>query len=228
MPSVSLGTAFLGGFLSFLSPCYLPLIPSYMGYLAGSNGPGGRRLLLRNTAAFIVGFGLVFTLLGLSSSAFGSLLLRYQHPLRYAGGAFIMLMGLQQIGLLRMESLQRQWRIALPGSVRSWPDALLAGAAFGFGWTPCIGPTLGAILVYAGTTETAASGATLLLAFSLGLGVPFFISALAVDRLSGFSRRMGAYLPWIERLGGLMLILLGLAIAMNWLSRLSAYFWFTL
>lgn len=230
MPPISFGVSFLAGLASFVSPCYLPLIPSYMGYLAGNAGTGivDRRRLILNTLAFVAGFSLVFTLLGLSSTVIGNLLLRNQRLLRYVGGTAIALMGLQQLGILRLSFLQRQWRLTAPGTVRTWVHATVAGAAFGIGWTPCIGPTLGAILVYAGTSGTSLTGALLLLAFSLGLGVPFLGSALLADRLSGLTRRLGPYLPWVERVGGVLLVLLGIAIATNWIARLSGYVWWTI
>jgi cytochrome c-type biogenesis protein len=226
--------AFAGGLVSFLSPCILPLVPSYFAYLAGQaveelGGQGAarreaHRRLLVNAVAFVLGFSVVFILLGLSASAVGRWLLAHRALLEKVGGVVVILLGLHLTGVLNLPALNRYYGhrhlTGNVGPVRS----LLAGTAFSVGWSPCIGPILSSILILAGSAASMRAGAVLLTAYSLGLAVPFLASALllstALERMRGLSRHLGA----VQKLSGLLMILMGVALYTGHFSRLSGAF----
>ncbi len=199
VPQVGWVVAFGAGVLSFFSPCVAPLVPSYLSYVSGSTAQSPQveaesrdpRFLL-SCLLFVLGFSTVFVLLGASASFIGSGLVEYRGPLNRAAGALMILMGLFILGILRLPALYRERRFHPDGRSLGRGGALVLGGAFGLGWTPCVGPILASILFYAGTSETAAQGALLLLAYSLGLGVPFLVTGLL------FSRAMGA-MTWLKR-----------------------------
>jgi cytochrome c-type biogenesis protein len=199
--------AVLAGVLSFSSPCTLPLVPGYLGYLSGVSASRGRTT--GAAALFVLGFALVFTALGAGASTLGSLLLEHRLVLERAAGVVIVLLGLFVLGLVRVPLLMREGRPLLE-HVRPGPSgALLLGIGFAIGWTPCIGPVLGAILVLAGSRGTVTAGAALLLLYSLGLGLPFLAAALFLDRFraaSGWLRRHGSA---INAAGGTLLVAMG-------------------
>ncbi|WP_084413534.1 cytochrome c biogenesis CcdA family protein [Desulfovirgula thermocuniculi] len=215
---VSLGAAFVAGLLSFFSPCILPLVPSYLAYLAGSSleellrreWGGGRFELLGRTAFFVLGFSLLFVLMGLSAGKLGQLLLHHMHLLRKAGGALILLCGLQLAGFLNFGWLVRERRVRFVPREAGWVSSFLLGAAFSAGWTPCVGPVLASILLVAGQSASLKAGALLLSAYSLGLGVPFVLSAAALGPVVGALRRSSRYLFLGPKLCGLLLAGLGL------------------
>jgi len=181
----------VAGLLSFLSPCTLPLFPSFLAFVAGVSFEDlqqplttarTRRAILVNALLFICGFTLVFVALGASFSVLGNLLFDYQAVIRRAGGALVVLFGLYVAGWLRVPFLMREWRIELRDRPAGYLGALLIGVTFAAGWIPCVGPILGSILLLASTTQTATAGVGLLLAYSLGLALPFLASALALRR----------------------------------------------
>jgi cytochrome c-type biogenesis protein len=209
------GLAFLAGILSFTSPCCLPLMPGYLSYVGGVAGEGGasvavRQRVLLAAALFVVGFSVVFTALGAGASVLGGALLRNRRVLEQVAGTFVIAMGLILLGALRIPFLYRERRFDMR-SIRAGPfGAVPLGMAFALGWTPCIGPVLAGILTAAAATQTALRGASLLFVYSLGLGVPFLLLAL------GYARA-GTALAWfrrhgrgIERLGGTVLLAMGL------------------
>lgn len=227
--SIGLATAFAAGLVSFLSPCVLPVVPGYVSYIAGQAGAGmaavenggGRGKALLLSACFVLGFGAVFVALGASATALGSLLLRYRHEANIVGGGIVIVFGLLTLGALRLRVFQQDLRIH-PRLAGGHPaTAVLLGVAFGFGWTPCIGPILGAILTVAAVNASPAGSIGLLSAYALGLGVPFLFAAgfmrVLVRRL-GVLRRTGRSLQIVA---GAIMVLFGLAMISGRLTEFS-------
>lgn len=222
MVTPTLGVAFIAGVLSFLSPCVLPLVPTYMAYIGGSGG-AKRALLLRNALLFILGFSLVFVAMGASASALGSLLREQRVLLMTVGGLLVIAFGLVMLGVIRIPLLYRDTRRPLGEGhdpQTAW-GAMALGSAFAFAWTPCIGPVLGAILALAGTSGTLASGVGLLAVYSLGLALPFLIAALALEPFLRASHRLRPYLPWFERGAGVLLIVVGVLMVTGYFAALN-------
>lgn len=209
MIAPTIGVAFVGGLLSFLSPCVLPLVPTYLAYVGGS-ASAKRVVLVTNALAFIAGFSLVFIALGAGASALGSVLRANQRVLMVVGGVLVSAFGLVMIGVIRLPWLYRDTRLQYAGETRTPVGAFLLGMAFAAGWTPCIGPILGAILTMASATGTLANGVGLLAVYALGLGVPFLLAALLLDPFMRFSKGFRKYLPWVERGAGVLLLIAGL------------------
>jgi cytochrome c-type biogenesis protein len=229
--NIAIATAFGAGILSFLSPCILPLIPSYLCFLTGSSlealakqqdAATSRRLLVR-AVAFVLGFGAVFVALGASASAIGGLIGDHLALFARIAGAIIVLLGLHMLGVFRIPLLMRQAWVEARQPLGA-AGALVVGMAFGFGWTPCVGPVLASILLIAGAQASAEQGALLLGAYAAGIGVPFIIAALFVSAFVRWLARMGRYLGVVEKIAGVVLIATGLAIFLgqmpavgNWL-----------
>ena len=205
----TLPLAFLAGLLSFLSPCVLPLVPSYLAFVGG-NASAARAVRVRNALLFVLGFSLVFIALGASASLLGSLLRSYRGTLTVVGGILVIAFGLILLGILRVPWLYRDTRMQMKGDPSTPVGAVVLGMAFAAGWTPCIGPILGGILTLAGATGTLSAGITLLAVYALGLAIPFVIAALAMDRFLHVSKRLRSALPWIERGAGALLVVAGL------------------
>ena len=227
---VSLAVAFTAGLLSFLSPCVLPLIPSYIGFLTGMSadelqtGTGGRRrTALLHGLWFVAGFTLVFVLLGAAASALGSLLRDYQHWVGRLGGVLLILFGLYLLGILRPAFLMRERRIELSRKPLGYFGSGVVGFTFGAAWTPCIGPILGGILTLAATQTGLARGMTLLAVYALGLAVPFLLTALALDRFLVWFQRFRPYIVWVDRVAGGLLIVLGILLLTDNFTLLSGY-----
>ncbi len=223
---VSVAVAFAAGLLSFLSPCVLPLIPSYVGFLTGMSVEELERR--RGTAFlhglwFVGGFTLVFILLGASASAVGGLLRDQQVWLGRLGGVLVILFGLYLLGILRPAFLRRERRIELARKPLGYFGSGVVGFTFGAAWTPCIGPILGAILTLAATREGLASGVGLLGAYALGLAIPFLLTALALDRFLAWFQRFRPYLVWVDRTAGVLLIVLGLLLVTDQFTLLAGY-----
>ena len=210
--------AVVAGVLSFTSPCALPLVPGYIGYMSGVSARRGRTLL--SAAIFVAGFALVFTLLGAASSAAASLIAEHRQLLDRLAGIVIVLLGLFLLGLVPLPGLLRERRPLLE-HVRPGPEgALLLGIAYAFGWTPCIGPILGAILALAAAEGTAHQGALLLLLYSLGLGIPFLLAALFLDRFRAVSSWIRRRAAVIDAAGGVLLVGMGVLV---FSERLNAF-----
>ncbi|MDX7949890.1 cytochrome c biogenesis protein CcdA [Lichenihabitans sp. Uapishka_5] len=229
-PHISVTAAFLAGLVSFLSPCVLPLVPPYLCYLAGttldtlqhkSDGRSRRQIVLASLV-FVAGFTTVFVALGATASAFGQLIRRFDTLLSAAAGLAIIVMGLHFLGLFRLAFLYREKRVSVERATGLGP-AYLMGLAFAFGWTPCIGPILAAILAIAGSEATVGRGAALLAAYSAGLGLPFVASAFMVGGFVRFSRGFRRYFPAVEKVAGGLLVLTGLAFLSGGMQSLS--FW---
>jgi cytochrome c-type biogenesis protein len=228
---VSIFAALLAGIVSFLSPCVLPLVPPYLVYLAGTSlerladqepPPRVKRDTVVAALLFVAGFSTVFVALGASASAIGSLIRFYSSELAIVAGVVIIAMGLHFLGLTRINFLYRQARIEMPKPVGLW-GAYVMGLAFALGWTPCIGPILAAILAVAASKATVAKGAGLLAVYSLGLGVPFIIAALAVEPFAAFLTRFRAHLAHVERAMGGLLVLTGIAFLAGFFTQLNSW-----
>jgi cytochrome c-type biogenesis protein len=225
--------AFIAGLLSFLSPCVLPLIPSYITYITGlsfadlqSEHPSHkvRQTSMLHSLAFILGFTVVFVLLGASATYVGSFLNQHAGFLRKAGGILIVLLGIHVTGLIPITMLLGEKRVTLHRKPAGYIGTFLVGLAFAAGWTPCIGPILAAILMVAATEENVSHGIILLLLYSLGLGIPFFISSLAMHQFIVAFQRFKKYIRVFEICTGMFLMFVGIMIYFNWLSRLSGVF----
>lgn len=215
--------AFGGGLISFVSPCVLPLVPGYVAWVAGSDlaaAQAQRWRALRLSAFFVLGFGFVFVVLGLGATAMGMLLRRWSYELGIAAGALIAAMGLIQMGLLRLTPLMRDLRFR-PEGRGSPATATLIGIAFGFGWTPCIGPVLAAVLAVAALTPGA--GAGLLAAYAFGLGVPFLLAAFYLPEATARLRRFGRLGAALQIISGAVMVVAGLAIATGEMSRFAVW-----
>jgi cytochrome c-type biogenesis protein len=218
----TLGLAFTAGLLSFLSPCVLPLVPSYLAYVGGS-GAEKRALLIRNALLFVLGFSLIFIALGASASALGSLLRANRQILTMGGGVLVILFGLVLLGVIRLPVLMRDTRVQAKHDASTPIGAVLLGMAFAAGWTPCIGPVLGGILTLAGASGTLLEGVTMLAVYSLGLAVPFLLAALALEPFLRVSRRMRRWLPWVERAAGGLLVIAGVLMVTGTYTRLNTW-----
>ncbi len=231
MVNVSTLWSFLAGLASFLSPCVLPLVPGYIAIVSGTSveelKAGGDQKLLGRTlfhsALFIVGFSLVFISLGATATWLGKVLLQKLTLLYRVAGLVIILFGLHMVGLLKIGLLYRDARFHQTARPASSAGSLLMGLAFAFGWTPCIGPILAAILTIAATKDRVAEGISLLAVYSLGLAVPFLITSLGVNRFLRFYQRFRTRLHQLEVAAGLVLIVLGVLIASNQFTRLAGY-----
>ncbi len=224
--------AFLGGLASFLSPCVLPLVPGYISLISGvsvdklkEGGGGSGRAVAVSALLFILGFSLVFIVMGASASAVGQFLNQYRNALLKIAGIIIIVFGAFLLGLLKIPALYREKRVQGVGGTGRL-GAFLLGLAFAFGWTPCIGPILAAVLVIAATEETVTRGIFLLSVYSLGLGVPFFLTAIALNKFLAFYQGFRRYLQWVERFAGVLLIVIGVLVFTNQLTWLSGYFAF--
>lgn len=212
--------ALAAGILSCTSPCTLPLIPGYLGYMSGVSSARGRAV--GAALLFVLGFSLVFTALGAAASGLGGLLLDHRDIIEKVAGAAIVLLGLFVLGLVRPALLLREERPLLR-MVRPGPGgALLLGMAFAFGWTPCIGPVLAAILLLAGDQGTLASGAGLLLVYSVGMGIPFVLAALLLDRFRGVTRWLREHGAALNAVGGVLLIGMGALVFVGRLNQVLA------
>jgi cytochrome c-type biogenesis protein len=231
MNEVTLGTAVLAGVFSFLSPCVLPLVPPYLVYISGvsledlaQNQEAQRQhrsKVMLSALLFVLGFSTVFVLLGAGASALGGVLRQNLPLLSQIAGVAIIIMGLHFLGLFRIGFLARDMRFQTNQKGATYFGAYLVGLAFAFGWTPCIGPVLAAILSIAGTEESLTKGMTLLAFYSLGLGIPFLIAAFSVDSFLGFSRRFRKYIPVVEKIMGALLVLTGIMFLTGWMQEIS-------
>lgn len=227
--SVSFAVAFLAGLLSFLSPCVLPLVPSYLGFVTGMSldelsGVRSRKAVLVPAALFTLGFTIVFLIMGASATFLGQLLLRYQDWVSRIGGLLIILFGLHLLGILRIGAFMRERRVQMETKPVGVIGAVLAGIVFGAGWTPCIGPVLGSLLTYASARANLAGGTFLLLWYSIGLAVPFLAAAWGTSWFLQRSRNVRRYIPVFEKVSGAILLLAGVLLVTGSFSTMSAWF----
>ena len=224
--TLGLLVAFAAGLLSFLSPCVLPLVPSYIGYLTGMSLPemrGRRRVAVGHALLFVLGFSLVFVLLGASATALGRALNYYQVWLQRIGGVLIIGFGLVCLGVIKVGVLSQERRVQVEQKPVGYLGSALVGMAFGAGWTPCIGPVLGAILGLAATTQDLSRGMVLLAAYSAGLAVPFLVAAVALDAFLDWFQGFRRYLPWVMRVSGALLVFVGILMVTGEFTRLAGW-----
>lgn len=228
---VSIVAALAAGLISFLSPCVLPLVPPYIVYLTGStiehaasdeSVTVSRRAVMLAAVMFVLGFSSVFVALGASASLIGGLIRGYSAELSILAGIVIIVMGLHFLGLTRIGFMMREGRLGMPKPVGAW-GAYVMGLAFAFGWTPCIGPILAAILAVAASETTLLRGAGLLAVYSIGLGIPFLFAAFAIEHFTAFFKRFRGHLATVERVMGVLLVLTGIAFLTGTMSQVS--FW---
>ncbi|MCX5800253.1 MAG: cytochrome c biogenesis protein CcdA [Candidatus Eisenbacteria bacterium] len=235
MEKVSLIAAFGAGLVSFVSPCVLPLVPGYISFVSGvsletlreeGRAAGALRRVVLNCLLFILGFSVVFVGLGASATLVGQFLIDKAAVLSKVAGVVVIVFGLFIAGVLKIPFLQFEKRFHARTKPLGLSGSFLIGLAFAFGWTPCIGPILGAILAYAGTQETVREGIYLLSAYSLGLGLPFLVTGLAMNTFLGFSKRVRPYFKTIEVVSGILLVVVGILILTGSLQRLAMLFSF--
>jgi len=229
--SLGVAVAFSAGLFSFLSPCVLPLFPSYLSFVTGMSvsdlsadlTSAARRRVLLHSIAFVVGFSVIFVSLGASFSAASAFLLEYRDWIRRIGGILIIVFGLYIAGLLRIGIFGRTQQLQLRQKPAGYVGSFIVGLTFAIGWTPCVGPILGAILSLAGTAETVQRGVGLLVAYSAGLGVPFLLSALALGAFLKFFKRYRPFIPVVERCAGVVLVVVGVLVFTNYYLVLNSW-----
>jgi len=225
--TTTLSIAFLAGLFSFLSPCVLPLIPGYISYISGTSfdkiSDKKRNLIIAKTIFFALGFSFVFIALGSTVSFIGKFFLTNSNILRIIAGIIIIFFSLQLLGIINFKFMNKDIRIFTNQYNHSLAFPLLVGAAFGFGWTPCIGPILGSILTLAAIEENISKSALLLSSYSLGLAIPFIISGVLIDKFLLFSKSFRKYILTITKVGGAILLLTGIAILSGQLQVLGFF-----
>jgi cytochrome c-type biogenesis protein len=228
---VSIPAALIAGLVSFLSPCVLPLVPPYLIYLTGATiehvandapATSSRRAVMLAALMFVLGFSTVFVALGASASLIGALIRAWSAELSIAAGIVIIIMGLHFLGLTRIGFLMREGRLPIPKPVGLWGSYVM-GLAFAFGWTPCIGPILAAILSVAAAQATVAKGAGLLAVYSAGLGIPFLLAAFMIERFSAMFARMKRHLAGVERAMGVLMVITGIGFLTGAMSSVSIW-----
>ncbi|HEV8308594.1 MAG TPA: cytochrome c biogenesis protein CcdA [Methylomirabilota bacterium] len=232
MQSVSMLVAFSAGIFSFLSPCVLPLFPSYLSFITGmsldqlqhgASRGAERRQVIGHSLAFILGFSMVFIGMGASFSALGQLLIEQRDLIRQIGGVLIIVFGLYIAGALPLGWLGRYRQFQLRSKPAGYVGSWLVGVTFAIGWTPCVGPILGSILSLAGTAETVSTGIALLGAYSAGLALPFFLSSLALGAFLVAFQRFRPWIPIVERTAGVVLVIVGILVLTNYFIVLNSY-----
>src|SRR5256885_8373425 len=231
MHDVSIPAALIAGLVSFLSTCVLPLVPPYLIYLTGATiehvaneetTRTSRRAVMASALMFVLGFSTVFVALGASASLIGGLIRAWSAELSIVAGIVIIIMGLHFLGLTRIGLLMREGRLPIPKPVGLWGSYIM-GLAFAFGWTPCIGPILAAILSVAAAEATVTKGAGLLAVYSAGLGIPFLIAAFMVERFSALFSRMKRHLTTVERVMGVLMVITGIGFLTGSVSTVSIW-----
>jgi cytochrome c-type biogenesis protein len=229
---VTLLAAFAAGFLSFVSPCVLPLIPGYISFVSGlsvdemrGDAPPAtsRGKVFLTSLAFVIGFSIVFVLLGASATAIGKFMFARLPLLSKVAGVILIVFGLHTMGVFRIAFLEAEKRVHSQRKPAGPFGAMLVGVAFAFGWTPCIGPILGGILAIAGSKNSVNEGITLLAVYSLGLGIPFLLTSLAINQFFGAAKRIRRYYHAIELASGALLIAIGLLIITGQLTIITRY-----
>ena len=233
--SLGLLVAFSAGLLSFLSPCVLPLVPSYASFITGlslddlagktdADRGAVNRTVLVHGLLFVGGFSAVFIALGASATLLGSMLSFYSTAVQRIGGVIIIVFALYLIGWLKLPGAERDVRVHVARKPIGYFGTLFVGVAFGAGWTPCIGPVLGGILTLAATRESMSDGIWLLSSYSAGLAVPFLLATLALDRFLAASSRFRAWMPWVQKASGVLLLLVGILLLTGSFTFLSSLF----
>ena len=233
MHQLNVATAFLAGLVSFISPCVLPLVPSYLSFLTGTSledlkaeasGTAKARVLL-HALAFIAGFTVIFVAIGLSASAIGGVFQNNKRLVELAGGTIIVVLGLNMMGVLKIPALMMDKRVHVQGRKPSYWVSFLVGLGFAAGWSPCIGPILSGIILLAASQRTVAEATFLLFVYSMGLAIPFLITAAAITQSLGALNRIKRYLPAIEATSGAILVATGIVVATDTFTRVAGFFY---
>ncbi len=230
--NTSIFVAFLAGIISFLSPCILPVIPSYLAFITGisleelsqqKSLKKVRKKVIADSLMFILGFSILFIALGASATFLGKFLFRNIRWFEIIGGVFVIILGLHFAGIFRLKFLDREKKIHLKKKPLGYLGTCLVGMAFGAGWTPCVGPILGAILTMAATTQDILKGITLLIFYSAGLGLPFLLSAVILHKFFEYFKTIRKYFKVISIVGGVLLIIVGILLIAGYFSSLSGF-----
>jgi cytochrome c-type biogenesis protein len=232
MSDINFVVAFTSGLLSFLSPCVLPVIPSYLSFISGVSleemtGARARSVVRRrvvlNSLAFILGFSVVFVSLGVSASFLGGLFAGYRRFIRLAGGTLIILVGVYMMGVLKIPALDRYFQVNLKDKPAGYFGSALIGVTFAVAWIPCVGPILGAILTWAATSSRVSEGVFLLSSYAAGLAVPFFLSAVAINSFFQFSQAFRRYIGYVHAVAGVLLVIVGILLVTDYFTLLNTY-----
>lgn len=224
--SISWFVAFSAGLLSFLSPCVLPLVPSYIGFITGlglEDITRARRTTLVHALLFVLGFSAIFVMLGAGATLVGQLLLAYKPIIARIGGIMLIALGMWMLGVFKFALLNQERRVHLGDKPLGYLGTLMVGVAFGAGWTPCLGPILSGILMVAGSEATVGRGVSLLAAYSAGLAVPFLLSAVLLERFLKFFQKFRSHLGLVNRISGVLLIVVGALLLTGWFQVLAAW-----
>lgn len=228
MSGINIVLAFSAGLLSFLSPCILPLIPAYFSYLTGSSleelhNPKMKARILYKSLGFILGFSIVFIIMGASATSIGRILLKYQNTLRIVSGIIIIIFGLHTTGLLKIKALYRERRFFSFTENNKSFGSIIMGISFAAGWTPCAGPILGSILLLSSNQDTVFQGTFLLAIYSLGLAVPFIFTAYGIGYFSKLLFKLRKHLSYISIFSGLLMIIMGILMVANKLGKVASF-----
>lgn len=228
MNDIPILLAFSAGLLSFLSPCVLPLVPAYVSYLTGSSieelkDDKAKLFTLYKSFGFVLGFSIIFILMGVSITSLGKLLITHKDLFRKVGGTLIVVFGLHTLGVFKVKLFYREKRFLYFDKIKGPFSSVIMGMAFAAGWTPCIGPILSSILIYATSMDSVGKGVLLLIMYSLGLAVPFILTAMAIGSFTKQFKKFSKYLPIISTISGVLMIIIGIMIFMNKLAILSQY-----
>jgi cytochrome c-type biogenesis protein len=225
--TVGLAVAFGAGLASFVSPCVLPLIPSYVTFITGmslddvQHAEHARRTAIAHAICFVIGFSLVFLALGASATLVGRLLVMYRVWVSRIGGLLVLAFGLYLLGVLKVGIFSRERRVQFADKPLGYLGTVIVGVAFGAGWSPCIGPILGSILMYAASEAQVSRGLVLLAAYSLGLAIPFLLAAVAIERFLVAFQAVRRHLVWVERVAGAVLVIVALLMITNYMSVIT-------
>ncbi|MCJ7580247.1 MAG: cytochrome c biogenesis protein CcdA [Candidatus Aminicenantes bacterium] len=230
--NISVLVAFTAGLISFLSPCILPMIPSYLAFITGisleelsqdQNLKKVRKSVITNSLLFILGFSILFIAMGASATFIGKFLAKNIRWLEIIGGTFVVILGLHFAGLFKIKFLERERKIHLDKKPLGALGTVLVGMAFGAGWTPCVGPILGSILTMAAATQNVAKGIILLISYSIGLGIPFLLTGLLIHKFFEYFKTIRKYFRVITLVGGILLVIIGLLLITGYFTTISSF-----
>lgn len=222
---VSLPIAFGAGFISFFSPCILPMIPAYIMYITGVSAEedlaSKRKLALLRTLAFVLGFTIIFTIMGSTATILGKVFVRNKDIFARISGIIIVVFGLNMMGIINLKFLNFNKRASTPKKITNWFSSLLMGMAFAAGWTPCFGPVLASILIFAGGADTVSKGILLLLIYSIGMAIPFILTAMFINVFDKFLNKSDKILNYVPKIAGLIMVIFGLLVFFNKVINIS-------
>ena len=227
LENVSLSIAFGAGFLSFFSPCILPLVPVYIMYITGISVEEeinqSKLLAFKRTMGFVLGFTIIFMMMGTSAGFLGKIFIRNREIFSKISGILIMIFGFNMMGILNLNILKLEKRLKAPKKMTNWFSSILMGMAFAAGWTPCFGPVLASILVYAGSSATVSKGVYLLLIYSIGMAIPFILTSLFINTFNKFIQKAERFIPYIPKISGFIMIVFGVLVFFNKVVYISRF-----